>query len=260
MRRLRERVSPGGDLVRKVHDDVLHGCPPSSWRPRARRPGCVPPGAPHDPLQRRTRPARSPCCWRRRDCPARRTPRAAAARPLPRADEHLRRPRQHHLPAAPLRVARDRLLLRGLRSRRGLRPGRTRPALHRRRPGPRPGARRRGHAAHEARRDRLRRRGRRRAARRLRRLPAARPQLPARHRLAARPGHRRPRDGARGGAEADRQRLDRGRRSDDAPRGAGRVREPRRAHPSRRRTRSRSAASCTATATTAPTASRASGA
>ena len=31
------------------------------------------------------------------------------ARPLPGADEHLRRPRQHPLPAAALRVARDRL-------------------------------------------------------------------------------------------------------------------------------------------------------
>ena len=39
------------------------------------------------------------------------------ARPLPRPDEHLRRPRQHRLPAAALRVARDRLRLRRRRAR-----------------------------------------------------------------------------------------------------------------------------------------------
>ena len=41
-----------------------------------------------------------------------------AARPLSGADEHLRRPRQHPLPAAALRVARDRLHLRRRRARR----------------------------------------------------------------------------------------------------------------------------------------------
>ncbi len=67
----------------------------------------------------------------------------------PGADEHLRRPRQHPLPAAPLRVARDRLLATPASGPgEGFDPARARPDLHRRRPGPRPGARRRGHAAH----------------------------------------------------------------------------------------------------------------
>ena len=46
-------------------------------------------------------------------------------RALPRADEHLRRPRQHPLPPAALRVARDRLRLRRRRPRRAVDPGRT---------------------------------------------------------------------------------------------------------------------------------------
>ena len=70
---------------------------------------------------------------------------AARPRPLPRADEHLRRPRQHPLPAAALRVARDRLRPRRRRARRGGRPRRPRPLLPRRRPGPRPARRRRRH-------------------------------------------------------------------------------------------------------------------
>ena len=50
-----------------------------------------------------TTSARRSASWRPADG-------TAAARALSRADEHLRRPRQHPLPAAPLRVARDRLL------------------------------------------------------------------------------------------------------------------------------------------------------
>ncbi len=181
MRRLRERVSPSGDLVRRVHDDVLHRLTPEQLEAEALPRGPAPGGAPHDPIQRPGgglgggHPGGAVSLA---PLPAR----AARAGALSRADEHLRGPRQHHLPAAPLRVARDRLLLRRLGPRRGLRPRPARPALHRRRPGPRPGPGRRGHAAHEARRDRLRGRGRRRAAGRLRRLPAARPQLPARRR------------------------------------------------------------------------------
>ena len=76
---------------------------------------------------------------------------AAPADALPRADEHLRRPRQHPLPAPALRVARDRVRALDRRPRRGLRSGSPRPDLHRRRPGPRPAAGRRGHAADQAR-------------------------------------------------------------------------------------------------------------
>ena len=65
-------------------------------------------------------------------------------------------------------------------------------------------------------------------ARGLRRLPAARPQLPARRgRAPARAGPGRPRDGARAGAAADRQRRDRG-RSRRRPANRRRLREPRR--------------------------------
>ncbi len=100
-------------------------------------------------------------------------------RALPGADEHLRRPGQHPVPEATLRVARDRVLVR----RRGARPvarsGAARPDLRRRGPGPRPADRRRGHAGDQALGARRGRRGRRGRARGLRRLPAPRPQLPA---------------------------------------------------------------------------------
>ena len=69
------------------------------------------------------------------------------------------------------------------------------------------------------------------AARRLRRLPAARPQLRARRRARSagpRPG--RPAHGARARPAADRQRRDRGRPRRRAPRGPRRLREPRRPH------------------------------
>ena len=72
-------------------------------------------------------------------------------RALPGADEHLRRPGQHPVPAAPLRVARDRVLPTrppGPANRSTRRP---RPDLHRRRPGPRPADRRRRHARDQAR-------------------------------------------------------------------------------------------------------------
>jgi SAM-dependent methyltransferase len=39
MRRLRERVSPSGDLVRKVHDDVLHRLSPGQLESEAREAG-----------------------------------------------------------------------------------------------------------------------------------------------------------------------------------------------------------------------------
>jgi SAM-dependent methyltransferase len=44
MRRLRERVSPGGDLVRKVHDDVLHRLPPEQLEAEGAMAGLRPAG------------------------------------------------------------------------------------------------------------------------------------------------------------------------------------------------------------------------
>ena len=68
----------------------------------------------------------------------RRHDRPARLPPLPRAPEHLRRPRQHRRAAGALRVARHRLC--GHRLRAGRPAGRRRPVLRRRRPGPRPAA------------------------------------------------------------------------------------------------------------------------
>jgi SAM-dependent methyltransferase len=42
MRRLRERVAPGGDLARRVHDDVLHRLSPERIEQEARTAGLVP--------------------------------------------------------------------------------------------------------------------------------------------------------------------------------------------------------------------------
>ena len=69
-------------------------------------------------------------------------PHAPRRPPLPEADEHLRRPRQHHLPPAPLPAARHRL--RGRASWRSATacPEGLRPDLHRRRAGPRTAPRR----------------------------------------------------------------------------------------------------------------------
>ena len=44
MRRLRERVSPGGDLVRKVHDDVLHRLSPEQLEAEGATAGLRPAG------------------------------------------------------------------------------------------------------------------------------------------------------------------------------------------------------------------------
>ncbi len=185
---------------------------------------------------------------------------AARPQPLPGADEHLRRPRQHPLPAAALRVARDRLRPRGA-------------------PAP---ASRSIPAAHDlfyigGGQDRDQR------------MVAADMVATKRADLAAAVesgaallavcggyqllGHsyqlgdetpararpRRPRDGARARPAADRQRRDRGRpRPRPAP--PRRLREPRRPHLPRPGGARRSAASSAATATTATTASRGCGA
>jgi hypothetical protein len=42
MRRLRERVAPGGDLLRRVHDDVLYRLPAERFLAEARAAGLVP--------------------------------------------------------------------------------------------------------------------------------------------------------------------------------------------------------------------------
>ena len=52
MRRLRERVSPGGDLVRRVHDDVLHRLSPEQLEDEGANGGPAPRRAAHDRLQR----------------------------------------------------------------------------------------------------------------------------------------------------------------------------------------------------------------
>ncbi len=44
MRRLRERVSPDGDLVRRVHDDVLHRLTPEQLEAEASQAGLRPAG------------------------------------------------------------------------------------------------------------------------------------------------------------------------------------------------------------------------
>ena len=105
---------------------------------------------------------------------------------LSRADEHLRRPRQHRGPARALRVARHRLRARRREPRGAARPGRPRPLLHGRRPGPRPGRGGPRHGPDQARRPARGRGPRRGGARGLRRLPAARPLLRAGRRAAAR--------------------------------------------------------------------------
>ena len=76
-----------------------------------RRPAAAP-GAARSPRPKPTSAPPSSSSRRRPDG-------ASLPRPLPRADEHLRRPRQHPLPAAALRVARDRLRPRRRRPRRG---------------------------------------------------------------------------------------------------------------------------------------------
>ncbi len=160
------------------------------------------------------------------------------------------------LPAAALRVARHRLRPRQRRPRRGVRPRRARLHLPRRRPGPRPARGRRRHGREQARGDGRGDRGRRRRARRLRRLPAARQQLPARAGEPAGPGPGRAGDGSQPGAALDRQRRDRG-RSGRRPADRGRLREPRRPHPPRRRGDAAGQGARRGSATTARTASRA---
>ncbi len=44
MRRIRERVSPEGDLVRRVHDDVLHRVSPAAFEEEGARAGLHPAG------------------------------------------------------------------------------------------------------------------------------------------------------------------------------------------------------------------------
>ena len=156
---------------------------------------------------------------------------------LSRADEHLRGPRQHPLPAAALRVARDRFLVRRRGPGRAARPAGPRPDLHRRRPGPRPAHRRRGHGGHQARRA---------SPRPSRTAPCCSPSAVATSssatatssatsgsRASALPTCETVREpGPRliGNIEIE---VDLG----DGPSGAGRVREPRRAHLPRRRRR-----------------------
>ena len=125
----------------------------SSWTPStaamleaeaAERRLRAPPPAPGR-RPRRTTWAATSCCWRPYERPAR-------LLALPRADEHLRRPRQHRGAARALRVARASASSWARPSmREAVDPGRVGPLLHGRRPGPRPGGRRGGHGRDEAR-------------------------------------------------------------------------------------------------------------
>ena len=81
------------------------------WSKRRCEAGLAAGWPPRDPRHRR------PCRIDRRPAGEGGADGAAPARPLSGPDEHLRRPRQHRLPAAALRVARDRVLLRGRRAR-----------------------------------------------------------------------------------------------------------------------------------------------
>ena len=106
VRRLRERVSPDGELSGPSTTTSSSGSAPRRLEHEAEEPGLRPAGR-RQISPARPRPTRRSSCWRcRRECGA------PPARALPRADEHLRGPRQHPVPAAPLRVARDRLRLR----------------------------------------------------------------------------------------------------------------------------------------------------
>ena len=181
--------------------------------------------------------------------------------PLSRADEHLRRPRQHPLPAAALRVARASASPTPAPGPgEAVRPRRPRPLLHRRRPGPRPAHGRRRH-------------GRDASARRSPPRSTTAPSL-----LAVCGGYQLLGHSYQLGEEtlpglglADLEtvrepgprlignvaiEVDLG----DRPTAPRRLREPRRAHLPRRRRPSRSAGCSKGTATTAATASRASAA
>ena len=101
VRRLRQTVSPDGELERGAR--TRSGSAPAarrdSSRPRRARPGSSRPAAARSRRPTSTSAPPSSCSEGAADG-------AARPRPLPRADEHLRRPRQHRLPAAALRVAR----------------------------------------------------------------------------------------------------------------------------------------------------------
>ena len=139
--RLRQAVSPAGELHRGAgHDPARRPSVPTSSRPRRRAAACVPCRRRAVPETLDTSAARSCMLEAPRD------PHPARLRALSRADEHLRRPRQHRGAACPLRVARARLRA-GASASLGERAGprRPRPLLHRRRAGPRPGGGRRRH-------------------------------------------------------------------------------------------------------------------
>ncbi len=251
VRRLRQAVSPDGELSEEVDEVRLQVAGRRHARVRGAT-GRPPSGrAPRDPGHRRPRRLD-----RRPASKARRPDGAARPRPLSRADEHLRRPRQHRLPAAALRVARDRLLLRGGRA-----------AAEPIDPGAHDliylgGGQDRDQRAVAAdmvasKREALAGGGgrRRRPARRLRRLPAARPQLSARRGAPARARPGRPGDGARARRAADRQRRDRG-RSRRRPADRSPASRTTAAAPTSARTPSRSAGFSAASATTARTGSR----
>ena len=221
--RRRQAVSPAGELTEEDAAIVVDTVDPDAFASPRRRGRLHRPAPPLGARDARVRRLHD------RDAARLRDDHAPRLRALSRADEHLRRPRQHRGPARPLRVARHRLRARIGHRGRAAGPGRPRPVLHGRWPGPGPDRRGRGHGRHQARRPARRRRPRRRRAGRVRRLPAARPQLPAGRRGAARRRARGPAHRARARPPADRQLRDRG-RPGHRPAHDRRVREPWRAH------------------------------
>ena len=109
--RLRQKVSPAGELTDEPDSVTICTLTADELEAEAAEVGLV---ADRTPLHRR-RPTTTSA--RPSSSSARRSDGAPRPRALPRPDEHLRRPRQHPLPAAALRVARDRLRLRRRRAR-----------------------------------------------------------------------------------------------------------------------------------------------
>ena len=132
-----DRVARGRARPRSCHTQLLDSLTPERARGRGRAAtACAPSSAARGARDRRDYVGSTVVCWR----PV--TLRGLLA--LPRADEHLRRPRQHRRAARALRVARASASS-SPRPALGepLDPDAPRPLLHGRRPGPRPGRRRR---------------------------------------------------------------------------------------------------------------------
>ena len=99
--RLRQLVSPTGELTEELSTVLLESVSADDLEGEAEEARAGARRAPTRCRRRATTWAAPWCCWRR---PHERSP--APVRALSRADEHLRRPRQHRRAASTLRVAR----------------------------------------------------------------------------------------------------------------------------------------------------------